>query len=338
MKQADLPLPLPQNFQLDLDIKGSHLFIKASCSPKSKPFHLELDSDSIAQITNSLFTDVQSMAQGLKDALNNSYPGLKLSFDNNGKLTYSASFSAGALQKEFSFSLDLIEEASEGSTASLEKKVEELNHEVEELKIQNEKMKLEYDEKITKMEQIISQLEEKIEEIQKASLPLYGKAATPGEVFFNSDSKMASNFKLTDTNKTIQCIKSFSFNYCLECLPKIPLTGKSCYSLKVHKVKGWIHFGITREAISDNWGKNGGWYYYTIKIGTLRADNSEFSANTRAPTGDDNSLIQMIVDMDAGVIVFYVDGYQAQSCQIKKNCNYNVFVSLGSMEDLATLL
>ncbi len=223
MKNADLPLPLSQDFQLDLDIKGSHLFISASCSPQNRRFHLELDSDSIAQITNSLFTDVQSMAQGLKDALNNSYPGLKLSFDNNGKLTYSASFSAGPLQKEFSFALDLIEEEPGSVKASLEKKVDALTNELEEMKVQNEKMKLEYDEKIIKMEQIILKLEERIEEMQRNDLPVYGKVAIPGEVFFNSESRMAGNFKLTDTNKTIQCIKSFSFNYCLECEPKIPL-------------------------------------------------------------------------------------------------------------------
>jgi len=252
-----------QGFRLQISIKHSHLHLHADHLKDKRQFHLQLDRDSIAQITNTLFSDIQSMAQGLTDAANNTYPGLKLSFEDNGKLTYSALFSIGALHKEFAFSFNLIEEGPVEPVVLLQKKVETLTNELEDLKAQNAKMKSEYDEKISKLERIVSQLEQNMVNQHRNPQPrrnMQGIEVVRGQACFNRGSKTASCFEFSEDGKTIKCIEDLEYNFRLECLPEIPKAGKYSYSLKINRITSKICFGITSQVRGENWNGNQGCY------------------------------------------------------------------------------
>jgi len=88
-----------------------------------KSFFVELDNDAIVQVSKEIFSDVNTMYQGLEDALKNAYQEVKLSCDDLGFLNYKLTYVLGPMKKEHNFSISLQEKRCD-SLGALESKME----------------------------------------------------------------------------------------------------------------------------------------------------------------------------------------------------------------------
>jgi len=170
-QQQASTLPILQGFQLRISPNSTSLTIQAHETTSGKTFSTIIPHNIIPKLTQDLFSDPETLANGLKDAVNKSYPGLEISIDNQGSITYRATLSLGNIKKEYSFTINLIENKEaqgesilneiEGMKTEYVTKLNEFEHTI--LK-HEDKIKSEYDNKLAGIEKLILRMEEKLTE------------------------------------------------------------------------------------------------------------------------------------------------------------------------------
>lgn len=172
---AQTSLPLLQNHQLQLTPNTDSLSLLAQEVSTGKAFSLHIPNNKIPELTKDLFSDPESLSNGIRDAVKNSYPGLDISINSQGIITYKATLSLGNIKKEHSFTLNLEpKEKPETQDQLLDQPQGQgsILGEIEEIKpVENktqnaavQSIKADYDSKIANLEKILISLEEKFTE------------------------------------------------------------------------------------------------------------------------------------------------------------------------------
>jgi len=328
----------------------SSLFtLEAEHEPTGKVFTINLDGDSISQVTNDLFDSAEKMVQGLKEAAEKHFENVKLDISPQGKLTYTVVLSSGVVNKEFSFTLDLTEKEMD-PIQIFSKRLDNMDEwkEAQETKLQAFETKMESiqafqarnDEKFDKLENMMIQMEQrmtqKLERLEKLYEDLKAPIVFKPDIHFNKASESASHFTITDDGKTAESIlETGSF---LEILPQVSSSGQSSYSLRMNNVTKTMGFGIIMHSGTENidWKDGKNRYEFWTLTGNIFG-RVFVSGNEEGPFGKKDSILKMIVDMDQGTLTFFVDEKQANSCEISKSDNYLAFIDLES-GDSVTLL
>jgi len=347
------PNPLRvQDFLLFITSQNTILTLEAEHEPTKKIFTINLDSDSIGQITNDLFDSVDRMVQGLKDAADDNFKDLTLTISPQGKLTYLAVLASGVIRKEFSFTLNLIEkemdliEVFSRRLNSVEGELDKWKgaHESKMVNMETfQAFQARSEGRFDRLESMMKQMEQKMAQRLDILEKLYGdlKLSVPlkPDIYFNHTSVNASKFDLSDDNKTLSLTgPSISQPYpCLELLPQIPSNGKYCCELKINKEAQAVIFGITTETVKPNWNGDNCNYRYSTGTGRIYGKASQ-QPTGNGPFGGKDAIIKMVVDMDEGTLVFFVGDQQVNSCNISKSDKYFAYVSLGSGGDSVTVL
>ena len=229
-------LPQIQGHYLTLALKDSILTLEVEEESSGRIFSLDLDEDSIDQVTDGLFQTAEDLFRGLQDGANNRCPRITLAL-SKGKLIYTVVLSTETVQRE-SFILNLTEKRVD-QVEVLERKFEQWKERYE---AKNEDLMKQMEQKMAQRLDILEKLCDNLKVLIPPKLDFY----------FNKDSMNASKFVLTDENKTVTSISSDFPG--LEILPRIPSSGQSSYSLRINNItNNCICFGITN---------NIGWWNY----------------------------------------------------------------------------
>jgi len=110
-------------FEFKLAKKENRLSLEVEDPASGRSFFISLDSDAIPQLSHDIFADVNSMYQGLEDALKELHKEVRLSFDSEGNLEYRVNFSVGIVKKDLHFTIVLQEKQLE-PWVILERKME----------------------------------------------------------------------------------------------------------------------------------------------------------------------------------------------------------------------
>ncbi len=110
-------------FEFKLSKKEHRLSIEIEDPASGRSFSISLDSDAIPQLSHDIFADVNSMYQGLEDALKQLHKEVTLYFDGEGSLEYRVNFSVGIVKKDLHFTIVLQEKQLE-PWVILERKME----------------------------------------------------------------------------------------------------------------------------------------------------------------------------------------------------------------------
>jgi len=344
-----------QGFLLSISYQNSIISLEAEEKSSGKIFLANLDSDAVAQITNRLFNNAEDLAQGLQDAAEGSCSDLKLAIDAQGKLTYTMIFSAGKIKREDSFIINLVEKQL-NSDESLSQMFNVISRwkEEHESKINHIERTLytfqgKNEERFNKIEELILQIQkniaqrfdalEKAKEAPKASKSQKGEFAMSSG-YFNTSSVNASEYSFDDNNRTITLLSSKHPG--LELLPEIGKEGKYSYSFRIY-IKNPAHsscFGITTKISKGNWNYDQYTVRYVDPTGVIngkafRQSNNKNPSDSFVGVG---RVLKMVVDMEKGILSFFVDNQEVNSCQISTSDTYYAYVSLQEHGDSVTLL
>jgi len=340
-----------QDFLLSFASENSVFHLEAKERSTGRILAISVAGDVIGQITNGLFNNAQDLTQGLKDAIIGGCPELNLTLDTQGKLTYTVIFSAGKMRKEDGFSMNLIEKQVDPNEANVTAKDQwKEDHEFRIVRLEQtvHSFQGKSEERFNKLENMMLQMEQKmaqrLDAIEKLfKVPISNSLITespesPGA--FNFTSENASHFDFYDNDRRIKLRESpnKTFNACLEIVPEVPKKGQSSYSIRVNAEREPICFGITTVRTKQNWnGENTCNYRYWSKTGQL-AGRVPQTTKVGGPFGGKDTVIKMVVDMDAGTLKFLVGSKEINSCKISTSDTYFAYVSLGGLGDSVTLL
>lgn len=138
---------LINNFEVTLFSQKTELLIKAVGIFTCKCFYITITSGNIKETTGGIFSDLESLYQGLTNAIDGKDPALKISISEDGKLTFSTEKNEPGLKQTITFTIAMTEAVMEdinklqSQIESLSKKqieqesrIAELEKEIENLK------------------------------------------------------------------------------------------------------------------------------------------------------------------------------------------------------------
>jgi len=340
-----------QTFALDknevkLSRTGGRLLIEVEDTVSQRNFSIELDNDAIVQASNEIFTDVDTMYNGLQEALKKLYKEVSISFDGKGKLAYTACFSFGAFKKDHNFVISL-QEKSLNPLAVLERRVDVLTQELEKLKGHPPAVKngVQHDniaivEMINKLEKRIF---EKFDDIEKRISALEQPKLlqkTDLKTTFDPSTSHAVNFVFKNNNQTIQ--RSGKDYYELPISNTIPRAGKLKLSFKIEKMSNWVWIGVASvDKINLNH-----WYKSEVRYLTTKG-NIEIEGGSKVYPpkisdqgyGKAGDTISMVLDVKSGLVSFEINNFEVNSIGVNmKEKSYFPYLGFGNIGDEVTFL
>jgi uncharacterized coiled-coil protein SlyX len=328
-----------QDFLLVITSQSTLFTLEAEHEPTGRVFTINLDGDSIGQVTNGFFDSADKIVQGLKEAAENNSESIKLDMNLEGKLIYTAVFTSGVVKKEFGFTLNLTEKEMEPiqilnrKLDSAKKDMEERT-EAQESKIQTFESQME--EKFDKLENIRRQMDQRLDRLENLYDNLKESVVLKPNIYFNHNSLNVAKFLLTDNNKTASLQEPERY-LCLELLPQIPSHGQYSYSLKIKNLTRAMGFGIITNTTNIDWADNQSWYGFCTLNGKIYGRVPK-EGNGKGPFGEKDDIIKMVVDMNQETLTFFVNGKQVNFCNISKSDSYFVFIEFTAVGDSVTLL
>ncbi len=340
-----------EDFLLIITSQNTLFTLEAEHEPTGKLFTINLDSDSIGQVTNGLFESVDKMIQGLKEAADSNFENIRLDIDLEGKLTYTAVFTSEVVNKEFGFTLNLTEKKMDPiqifsrKLDSFKSDMEEWK-EAQETKVQALVTKMESgqayqarnEERFDKLEKMMIQMEQRmtqrLEKLEKLCENLKAPVTFKPEIEFNKASENILHFALDDEGKTLKSIREpGSF---LEILPQIPSSGQYSYSLRINNVMKSMGYGIIKKTENIDWNDGNNRYEFWTMTGNIFG-RAFVAGEEKGPFVSQGSVLKMVVDMDLGTLTFFINGKEANCCEISKSDNYLAFIDLAFGDSITFL-
>jgi len=203
------------------------------------------------------------------------------------------------------------------------------------------------EEKFNKLENMILQMEQKISQRFDALEKLYknrnGQASNlkqESAVCFNDQSLSKSSYDFDTDKTTVRLRSEAEVHSCLEIVPQIPKNGQHSYSIKINTETRPFTFGITKKREKKNWNNANCSYWDWTQDGTIRGICGIVSKSLgrNGSFGGQGRILKMVVDMDKGILTFFNDDKQVNSCDISKCEHYFAYISLGAIGDSVTLI
>jgi len=328
----------------------SHLHLEAKEDSSGRIFAVSIDNDAISQITDGLFDSAGSLAQGLRDAASGSFPELKITIDSQGKLTYTMSFSMGTRKREDTFSINLAEKDAKTDPQMSNQPIgnwkEEHERRMNRLEDTVQCFQAKNEGRLNKLENMILKMEERMN--QRFDLlgrfytgvsrdPFKMEMRIPVVGCFNNQSINKFRYDYSSNDTTVRLLPGIVHYPCLDITPQIPERGQHSYSFKINTEQGAIAFGITTEINRENWNDELCNYRYLTLKGRIVGKVTKKS-DSKGPFGGPGKIVKMVVDMDRGILTFFVDEIQVNSCEIITSESYFAYVSLGAPGDSVTLI